>query len=163
MVSKALNRSTVRAALLGASALLSLIALAPARAWHLPWHHAQVQPSAPPVRVLNVQLDGATVAGSAASAPQSWDRNTLLVDLTRLGGQGAATLTPLPSQGWPARIAFRVRPGSITSLEVQGAQRVQFTVPSGGPAFTVRLDPGVYVVSTPNLRLRWSAADDLPR
>ncbi len=159
---KVLNRPTVRAALLGTAGLLALLMLAPARAWHLPWHHAHARPLAPPVRVLGVQVDGATAQGSAASTPQSWDRNTLLVDLTGLGGQGAATLTPLPSQDWPARIAFRVRPGSIATLEVQGAQRVVFTVPNGGPAFTVTLDPGVYVIRTPSLRLRWSAADDLP-
>jgi len=117
--------------------------------------------SAEPVQAIGVQVDGSTAAGSASSAPQSWDRNTLLVDLTRLGAEGAATLTPRPDQGWPARIAFRVRPGSMAILEVQGAQRVLYTVPSAGPAFTVTLEPGVYVVKTPSLRLLWRAADGL--
>ncbi len=156
----ALNRP-IPYALLGACALLALAPLSSARAWHLPWHHAPARQAAAPVQAIGVQVDGSTAAGSVSSAPQSWDRNTLLVDLTRLGAAGAATLTPRPDQGWPARIAFRVRPGSMATLEVQGAQRVLYTVPAAGPAFTLTLEPGVYVVKTPSLRLRWSAADGL--
>jgi hypothetical protein len=102
------------------------------------------------------------VAGMAA-VPQSWQRNTLLVDLTHLPGNGSATLTPPPNTGWPVRLAFRVQPGSIASLTVEGAQRVQFTLPARGAAMTLQLDPGVYVVKTASLTLQWSAVDDLPR
>ncbi len=145
-------------------ALCAMLALAPALpawAWHLPWHHrahgAAAGTGTPGLRLM---VDGSS--GSAAAVPQSWDRNTLLVDLTRMAGTGSATLTPPPDQGWPVRLAFRVQPGSIASLEVAGAQRVLFTVPARGAALTLQLDPGVYVVKTSSLRLRWSAVDDLP-
>lgn len=127
--------------------------------WHWPWHHG------PHTATAGTQGAGLTIrmeGGSTAAVPQSWNRNTLLVDLTHLGGNGAATLAPPPNAGWPVRLAFRVQPGSIASLEVEGAQRVQYTVPTHGAAMTVQLDPGIYVVKTPNLTLRWSAADDLP-
>lgn len=147
---------------LGMVLALSLAPAWPALAWHLPWHHrahraAAADPSAPGLAI--------TLAGQAASAaavPQSWQRNTLLVDLTHLPGNGSATLTPPPNAGWPVRLAFRVQPGSIASLTIEGAQRVQYTLPARGAAMTLQLDPGVYVVKTASLTLRWSAADDLP-
>lgn len=135
----------------------------PARAWRLPWHHrahAAIKASATGAAGLAIQVQGAPAAQT--TVPQSWDRNTLIVDLTRLGGEGSATLTPPANSGWPARLAFRVQPGSMASLEVQGAQRVQFTLPAHGAAMTLSLDPGVYVVKTPTLTLRWSAVDGLP-
>ena len=141
---------------------LAVAPACPALALHLPWHHrAHRAPVAAPVPGLNIVVAGQP-AGTAA-VPQSWQRNTLLVDLTQLPDAGSATLTPPPNTGWPARLAFRVRPGGIASLTVEGAQRVQFTLPARGAAMTLQLDPGVYVVKTPTLTLHWSAADDLPR
>ncbi|HTT06167.1 MAG TPA: hypothetical protein VMF64_12840 [Steroidobacteraceae bacterium] len=147
---------------LGAVLALSLAPAWPVLAWHLPWHHrahrVAVSPSAPG---LAIALAGQGTS-AAAAVPQSWQRNTLLVDLTHLPGNGSATLTPPPNAGWPVRLAFRVQPGSIASLTIEGAQRVQYTLPARGAAMTLQLDPGVYVVKTPSLTLRWSAADDLP-
>ena len=129
---------------------------------HLPWHHrAHHAATSAPAPGLNIVVAGQ--AAGPATVPQSWQRNTLLVDLTRLADAGSATLTPPADTGWPARLAFRVRPGSIASLTVEGAQRVQFTLPARGAAMTLQLDPGVYVVKTVSLTLHWSAADDLPR
>jgi hypothetical protein len=142
-----------------------VLALAPGRpayalAWHWPWHHhAHAARAGAVAPGLTIRLEGAS---SSAGVPQSWDRNMLLVDLTHLGGSGSATLTPSPNAGWPARLGFRVQPGSIASLEVEGAQRVQYTVPTHGAVMTVQLDPGIYVVRTPSLTLHWSAADGLP-
>lgn len=134
----------------------------PVLAWHLPWpHRAHPVPASASAPGLGIVIAG-QVAGMAA-VPQSWQRNTLLVDLTHLPGNGSATLTPPPNTGWPVRLAFRVQPGSIASLTVEGAQRVQFTLPARGAAMTLQLDPGVYVVKTASLTLQWSAVDDLPR
>ena len=152
-------RGELLAAVLGLT--LAPAGQALAWSWHWPWHHPAhaTAPAAGAAR-LTIRMDGAS---STAAVPQSWNANTLLLDLTHLGGDGSATLTPPPNAGWPVRLAFRVQPGSIASLEVEGAQRVQYTVPTQGAPVTVQLDPGVYVVKTPSLTLRWSAADGLPR
>ena len=148
---------------LGAALALALAPAGAAQAWHLPWHHPHSRAAPAGVPGLTIHVDGAGAPASAAAVPQSWERNTLLVDLTHLGASGSATLTPPPNAGWPARLAFRVQPGSVASVEVAGAQRVQFTLPTHGTAMTLRLDPGVYLVRTPSLTLRWSAVDGLPR
>jgi hypothetical protein len=154
------GRQAIRAAL-GAVLALAVAPASWAFTWHLPWHHgAHGAPAGASAPALAVVIAGQGI--SATAVPQSWQRNTLLVDLTHLSGDGSATLTPPPNTGWPVRLAFRV-PGSMATLTVEGAQRVQFTLPARGAATTLQLDPGVYVVKTPSLTLRWSAADDLPR
>jgi hypothetical protein len=141
---------------------LAVVPAYPALAWHLPWHH-RTHRAAPSASAPGLGVVVAGQVASAATVPQTWQRNTLLVDLTHLPGDGSATLTPPPNAGWPVRLAFRVLPGSMASLTVEGAQRVQFTLPARGAAMTLQLDPGVYVVKTASLTLHWSAADDLPR
>ena len=150
---------------LGAACAATLaLAVAPACFafnWHLPWHHrTHDTPAGAAAPGLAIVVAGQ--GPGAAAVPQSWQRNTLLVDLTHLSGDGSATLTRRPNAGWPVRLAFRV-PGSMASLTVEGAQRVQFTLPARGAATTLQLDPGVYVVNTPSLTLHWSAVADLPR
>ena len=140
------------------SALAATLLLASLPAWALrwPWHHRATAASAAPVRVLAI-----SPASAVAQAPQSWDGDALRVDLTRLSGEGAVTLAPLPGQRWPIRLEFAVRPGAIGRLEVQAAQRVVYLVPAAGATLTVRLDPGVYLPDTPRITLRWRAAGDL--
>lgn len=138
----------------------ALGACLPAWALPWPWHHHRATARAaapPPVHAIDV-TPGAGAAG--ASIAEAWDRNTLLIDLTKQGGQGEATLTRLPHAGWPPRLAFRVRPGAIGRLTVQGAQRMVFSVPAQGAPLTLKLDPGVYVTDTASITLRWSAAGD---
>jgi len=133
----------------------------PAWAFPWPWHHhhrAAARVAAPPPVHAVAVTPGAGMAG--ATIAEAWDRNTLLIDLTKQGGQGEATLTRLPNAGWPPRLAFRVRPGAIARLTVQGAQRMVFSVPAQGTALTLKLDPGVYVTDTASITLRWSAAGD---
>jgi hypothetical protein len=146
---------------LAAALTLSLAPALPAWALHWPWHrHGATVTTRAGAPGLTIRLEGEL---GTAAVPQSWDRNALLVDLTHLGGSGSATLSPPANAGWPVRLAFRLQPGSIASLEIEGAQRVQYTVPTHGAAMTVQLDPGIYVVRTPSLTLHWSAADGLPR
>lgn len=124
-------------------------------ALHWPWHR-RAAPPPQPVHALIVTPDAS--AGSLA-IQQFWDRNTLLIDLSGISGVGAATLTPIKELGWPIRLEFRVVPGSIARLEVQGAQRVVYVVPSQGTAELLRLAPGAYLPDTAQITLRWSAAD----
>ncbi|MGH8206961.1 MAG: hypothetical protein ACRETK_09300 [Steroidobacteraceae bacterium] len=160
------------------TALIALAALATALpAWaRWPWQHRPPAASTQMVSVLAVTAGSAaadaSIARVASPAPragkvpiaQYWDRNTLLLDLTRLSGAGSATLTPVPANGgWPARLEFRVQPGAIARLQVEAAQRVTFIVPAHGAAEVLKLDPGVYLSDTAQIKLRWSAAGDLPR
>ena len=94
------------------------------------------------------------------SISQYWERNTLRFDLTALSGEGQATLSQIKSVGWPIRLEFLVRPGSFGQLEVVGAQRVVFEIPTQGQNTVLKLAPGVYSPDTESLTLRWSAADD---
>jgi hypothetical protein len=133
----------------------------PAWAFPWPWHHHRAAAKAaatPPVHAIAVALNGSDA--TATSVAQSWDRNALLLDLTQQGGQGEAMLTRLPDAGWPLRLEFRVRPGAIAHLTVQGAQRVVFSVPAQGAPLVLKLDPGVYVTDTASITVRWNAADD---
>jgi hypothetical protein len=144
--------------------LTALCLSAPAWALHLPsvhwpWHghhHGASGPQA--VHELSIQMQ----AGAPKAIPQYWDRNTLLLDMSGVSGEGSAVLAPRSGTGWPVRLEFRVQSGSFASLEVSGVQRVLFTVPTQGAPAVLRLDPGVYLARTAAITLHWSAADDLP-
>jgi hypothetical protein len=140
--------------LLGASLLLAACATPRAlkpSSWHLPWRHP---PVAAPEPVSELLVDG--VGGAAAPAiVQTWNRNNLRVDLTALTGSGEMQLRPRPQIGWPVRIEFAVRPGSFQRLEVQGAERVLFTVASSGDTQTLLLSPGAHPRTAASLAVRW--------
>jgi len=123
---------------------------------HWPWRHRQ--PSAPPP-VQELIIDPADSA-TAAPVLQLWDRNTLQLDLTGVSGEGAATVRPAAGHAWPIRLEFKVQPGRFARLEVTGLQRVVFEVPAQGAPVVFRLAPGTYVRDTPQVTVRWSAADD---
>jgi hypothetical protein len=117
---------------------------------HWPWR--QRAPAVPqPVQELSIE-------GGAAIA-QFWDRNTLLLDLTALSGEGQASLHA--AHGWPVRLEFKVQPGSMLQLEVQAQQRTVFEVPAQGKPVVLKLAPGAYVRDTPQIAIRWSAAGGL--
>jgi hypothetical protein len=118
--------------------------------WHWPWRHRAVPPPAP-VHELDIQ-------GTAAIL-QYWDRNTLLLDLTALRGEGTASLGA--AHGWPVRLEFKVQPGSFGQLEVSGLERTLFQVPAQGTGPVVlKLAPGTYAADTRQIAIRWSAAAD---
>jgi len=120
-------------------------------AMHWPWRHRPA-PAPQPVQDLTIE--------SAAQILQFWDRNTLQLDFTAVRGDGSATLTPVAARGWPIRLEFRVQPGSVAHLEVHGRERIVFEVPAQGAPVTFRLAPDAYVPDTPQISLRWYAADD---
>ena len=122
-------------------------------AMHWPWKR---QPVPPPQPVHQVTI----VPDAPTAIAQYWDRNTLLLDLTGARGEGSATVTPIKALGWPVRLEFRVQPGSIGRLEVVGAQRVVFAVPSQGAPLLLQLAPSAYHTDTGQITLRWSVAAD---
>lgn len=143
---RTMHRPFTRFAILLAAALLAACA-----SLQLPWRKP---PPAAPVPVSELIVEG--VAGQPApTVLQYWDRNTLRVDLTMLAGSGSLQLRAQPPNGWPVRLAFTVRPGSFRTLQVRGAQRLQFAVAESGAPLTLLLPPGVYSVGSDSLSLRW--------
>jgi hypothetical protein len=138
-------------------ALIATLSLSvPACAMHWPWKRRPLPPPQP-VHQVTIVPDAAV---AAATIVQYWDRNTLQLDLTAASAEGGATVTPIKALGWPVRLEFRVQPGSIGRLEVQGAQRVVYAVPAQGAPLLLKLAPGAYHADTEQITLRWSVADD---
>jgi hypothetical protein len=125
-------------------------------ALHWPWKR-RPPPPPQPVQQLTI-VPQAPVPATAIL--QFWDRNALLLDLTAVGAEGGAILTPIKALGWPVRLEFRVRPGAFGLLTVIGAQRVIFQVPSQGAPLLLRLPPSAVHADTGQISLQWSAADD---
>lgn len=150
------NRGTSSASLsIRAVIVVALGLMLTACGMHWPWRHRK--PAAPPsVQELIIT---AAEGSPSASILQFWDRNTLQLDLTAVSGEGAATLRPSPAHVWPIRLEFKVQPGRFVQLEVTGQQRVVFEVPAQGAPVVFRLAPGAYVRDTPQITLRWIAAD----
>ena len=54
---------------------------------HWPWKRRPLPPPQP-VQQVSISTDA---AGPAATIPQYWDRNTLLLDLSGVSGEGGAS------------------------------------------------------------------------
>jgi hypothetical protein len=118
---------------------------------HWPWHHA-----APPPPEVH-ELDETSQGGASASFPQYWSRNTLVVNLQGASGSGSVVLKPREGTAWPVRIAFKVMPGTIGELEVQGAQRTVLPITTAGAQpVLLELSPGIYVPKTRQMTVSWS-------
>lgn len=135
-----------------AAALAGCTHVHAAKLW--PFHHR----AAPPPEAVNELVAEAPPGGAGIAVSQYWDRNTLLVDLSAAAGDGGLRLRPAAGTTWPVRIEFRVQPGSIARLEVDGAQRITFSVPASGSPVVLKLDPGVYSARTAALDLEWHSA-----
>jgi hypothetical protein len=135
-----------------ASGLALLLLAAGCSHMHWPWHKT---PPPPPPPVHELDVSGAT----GANYPQSWKRNTLLLDLTSASGTGSITVKPIEGTTWPVRVAFRVTPGSFAVLTVQGAERVSLPISATGAApIDLELPPSVYTAKTAQLEVSWGAA-----
>ena len=120
---------------------------------HWPWGHRS---AAPPAAVNEISIT--SDAGTAAPVAQYWQRNTLVVDLHDAAREGSLSLKPRAGVGWPVRLAFRVLPGSMGVLEVQGEQRMILPVTSEGTRpIDLELVPGVYTQKTQEITVRWSS------
>ena len=125
---------------------------------HWPFGH-RASPAPEPVEELVIEPGG----NPPPAFLQFWERNTLVVDMRSATGTGTVTLTPRAHTVWPVRIAFRVTPGAIGQLEVQGAERSVFPVASTGAApVDLELGPSAYTQRTPTLTLAWGPAPALP-
>ena len=133
------------------AAALSLAGCSHLPSLHLPWHHK----AAPPPPQVH-ELDEASDGGAAASFPQYWMRNTLIVDLQSASGSGNVVLKPREHTTWPVRIAFKVTPGSIGELEVRGEQRTVLPVTTqGAKPIVLELSPGIYTPKSPQMTVSW--------
>jgi hypothetical protein len=95
--------------------------------------------------------------GSAASYPQYWKRNTLVIDLSGVGGQGAVAARLPEETTWPVRVALRVRPGSVGQLEVQAEERNILPVTNEGTKdVDIELPPSLYTPKTAAIYISWA-------
>ena len=146
------ERAVVRAA-----AIAAVLLTGACSHLHWPWHR-RPPPSPPPVHELDV-----SGAAAADAFPQSWKRNTLVVDLSAAAGSGGVTLKPVEGTTWPVRIAFRVTPGSIGVLEVRAAQRVDLPISATpGKPIDLELAPGVYTAQSPDMKVSWGPQAPVP-
>jgi hypothetical protein len=102
------------------------------------------------------ELDLVNADGSAATYPQYWVRNTLVVDLSGVGGSGSLAARLPAESTWPVRVAVRVRPGSVEQLEVLGEERDVLPVNKDGyKPFDLTLAPSVYTPKTAAIYISW--------
>ncbi len=132
-----------------------LLASCAAMSKHLSWGHK----AAPPPEV-STALTLSAADGAALPWPQTWQRNDVVLDMTGVAVTGAAVIMPRAGLAWPVRIALRVTPGIIGTIEVRGAQRLVVPVPASGTgSVDLELPPGVYVAATRQLTLNWGPAN----
>jgi hypothetical protein len=114
--------------------------------------HKKAKPGPEAVHELNL----VNADGSAATYPQYWVRNTLVVDLSGVGGTGSVAARLPEDTTWPVRVAVRVRPGSIEQLEVLGEERDVLPVSKDGyKPIDLTLAPSVYTPKTAAIYLSW--------
>jgi hypothetical protein len=122
---------------------------------HLPWGH-----KGPPVPEVSTALTVAAPDGATLSWPQVWQRNDVVLDMAAVAATGSAVVMPRSGLAWPVRMALRVAPGTIGSIEVRGAQRLLIRVPATGTGTVdLELPPGVYVAATKQITLNWGAVN----
>jgi hypothetical protein len=102
------------------------------------------------------ELDLVNPDGTPATYPQTWKRNTLLIDLSGVSGTGSVAAR-LPEQStWPVRVAVRVRPGSVEQVEIQGEERNVLPVAREGVApIDLEFAPSVYRKTTSTIYINW--------
>ncbi|HET7810872.1 MAG TPA: hypothetical protein VFL16_09875 [Steroidobacteraceae bacterium] len=104
------------------------------------------------------EVDLANADGSAASYPQYWKRNTLVIDLSGVSGAGSVAARLPPDSTWPVRVAVRVRPGSVEQVEVVGEERSVLSVTREGvDPVDLELAPSVFRANTGALYITWGA------
>jgi hypothetical protein len=146
--SNALSRGAARVALIVAACAIA--GCSHLHGWW-PWHHSAPAPEPAVNELVVTAAEGATTPALL----QTWDRNTLRVDLTGLSGEGQLRLRPAEGHGWPIRLEFAVRPGAFARLEVRGEQRVTMPVPVGGNTVVMPVPQGLYAPATSELTLRY--------
>jgi hypothetical protein len=106
----------------------------------------------PPPEVVH-EVDLANADGSAATYPQYWKRNTLVIDLSGVSGTGTVAARLPADTTWPVRVAVRVMPGSVEQLEVVGEERNVLAVSRDGTTpIDIEFPPSVFRANTGALR-----------
>lgn len=143
-----------RHAALGALLLAALAACGgmPRLGW--PWG-AKAQPAPEIAHELAVS----TTDGAPLSAfPQYWKRNTVVVDMQAVASSGEIVLRPREPAKWPARLALRLTPGRVGTVEVRGDERLLLPIaPEGSQPVDLEIAPSVYSPETEHITVRWGA------
>lgn len=114
------------------------------------------KPKVGPVAVNELNLVNAD--GSAATYPQYWKRNTLVIDLSGVSGMGSVAARLPEETTWPVRVAVRVRPGSVQQIEIQGEERNVLPVaPEGMQPIDLEFAPSVYRPNTAAIYISWGS------
>jgi len=114
--------------------------------------HKKAKPGPAAVHELNL----VNADGSEASYPQYWVRNTLVLDLSGVGGTGSVAARLPEETPWPVRVAVRVRPGSVDQLEILGEERNVLPVSrEGTKPIDLTLAPSVYTPKTAAIYISW--------
>jgi hypothetical protein len=102
------------------------------------------------------ELNLVNADGSAATFPQYWLRNTLVIDLSGASGSGNVAARLPPGTTWPVRMAVRVRPGGVQQVEILGEERNVLPVTTAGTkAIDLELAPTVYTPRTAAIYISW--------
>jgi hypothetical protein len=112
------------------------------------------KPKAGPEAVHELTLVNAD--GSAATFPQYWKRNTLVIDLSGVSGTGSVAARLPEETIWPVRMAVRVRPGNVGQLEVQAEERNVLAVTGeGAEPVDIELAGSLYTPNTAAIYISW--------
>jgi hypothetical protein len=114
------------------------------------------KPKAGPLAVNELTL--VNPDGSAATYPQYWKRNTLVIDLSAVSGTGSFAARLPEETTWPVRVAVRVRPGSVQQIEIEGEERNVLPVaPEGMQPIDLEFAPSVYRPRTAAIYISWGS------
>jgi len=109
-----------------------------------------------PVPEVVHELDLVNADGTAASFPQYWKRNTLVIDLSGASGAGTVAARLPADSTWPVRVAVRVQPGSVQQVEIIGEERNVLAVTREGSApLDVEFAPSIYRPNTGTIYINW--------
>ena len=102
------------------------------------------------------EVDLVNADGSAASYPQYWKRNTLVIDLSGVSGAGSVAARLPADTTWPVRVAVRVQPGSVEQVEVLGEERNVLAVAREGTMpIELEFAASVYRPTTGAIYISW--------
>jgi hypothetical protein len=112
-----------------------------------------------PVPVAVSELTLVNADGSGASYPQYWVRNTLVIDLSGVSGEGSFAARLPEETTWPVRVALRVVPGRVGQLEVQAEERNVLAVSNEGvKPVDIELSSSLYTPKTAAIYIAWRPA-----
>src|SRR5262245_26252769 len=120
------------------------------------WSWPPIKKKPPPVPEVVHEVDLVNADGTPASYPQTWKRNTLLIDLSGVSGAGSVAARLPADTTWPIRVAVRVRPGSVEQVEVVGEQRDVMAVSREGTLpIDLEFPPSVFRPTTGAIYINW--------